>query len=315
MKRSPLTIIIAALLMVIFGMMLFVFQVRQSEVAVITLWDKMEPAGTRSTPGPHLQWPWPIEKVYKLDQRVHSLENEDDKLDPVMLPDGNIILMVTYVGWTISDPPKFFQQFQDGSFPRAEKQLRDVVRTAKLEVAGHHNFSDFLSADPAEMKLTQIENEILANAVQKLQAGNYGIEIKFVQIKNIELPTSVSQAVFDRMKAQRAKLVSAISSSADAEAGKIKADADNQASRLLSDADAQALEIRGEGQLAIIQSLKVMDQNPTFAKFLMDLEMWEPLSKSQTTWIFDHNTTGLEFLQGIKTGGAGTNAAAGAAHN
>jgi membrane protease subunit HflC len=306
MKRSPLTIVVALLLIAIFGLMLFVFQVRQSEVAVVTLFDKMESDNSRTNPGPHLQWPWPIERVYKLDQRVHSLE---DKLEQLQLPDQNVIMLVTYAGWRISDPTKFFPKFENGSVAKAEEQLEGIVRSAKLEMAGGHIFSDFLSADQSQIKFTQIENEILENARARIAAGNYGIEIKFVQIKNIELPSAVSQTVFDRMKQERNRLAMAIKSDADSRSSVIRNQADSVASTLLAEADAKAKEIRGEGQLAMVQSLKVMDQNPGFAKFLMDLDMLEELSKDKTTWILDHNTTGLELLQ-ARPAGAGTNAAA-----
>jgi membrane protease subunit HflC len=164
------------------------------------------------------------------------------------------------------------------------------------------------------MKLTQIENEMLTNARARLSASDNGIEIRFVQIKSIELPDSVSQVVFDRMKAERAKLVASISSSANEQSIRIRSDALNQASKLLSEADALAKDIRGEGQLAMVQSLKVMDQNPPLAKYLMDVDMLEELSKNQTTWIFDHNTTGLELLQAAKPPAPATNAPA-PAHN
>jgi membrane protease subunit HflC len=267
----------------------------------------METDNTRTNPGPHLQWPWPIERVYKLDQRVHSLE---DKLEPVTLPDQNIILLMTYVGWRISDPARFFPKFENGSVPAAESQLEGMVRSAKLEVAGRHNFSDFLSADQGQIKLDQIENEILASARQKAAAGNYGVEIQFVQIKSIELPSVVSQAVFDRMKAERSKLVNAIQANAQQRSIEIRSDADSQASTLLAEADAGAKKIRGEGEQAMIQSLQVMGQNPEFARFLMDLSMMEELSKDKTTWILDSHTTGLELLQAAKPPAAATNAPA-----
>lgn len=305
MKRSPLTIVVALLLIAIFGLMLFVFQVRQSEVAVVTFFEKMETGGVQTNPGPHLQWPWPMERVYKLDERIHSLE---DKSDPITLPDQNLIQLRTFVGWKISDPAKFFQKFENGSVVKAEEQLQGMVRSAKLDVASQHNFSDFLSADPNQIKLTNIENEILQNARQKLVVGDYGIQIEFVQFENLELPTTVSQAVFDRMKAERSKLVIAISSSATEQSIKIKSQADKEASKLLADADARAKEIRGEGQSAMIQSLQVMAQRPEFAKFLMDLDMMEELSKDKTTWILDHNTRGLELLQSANPTGAVTNA-------
>jgi membrane protease subunit HflC len=305
MKRSPLTIIVALLLIAIFGLMLFVFQVRQSEVAVVTLFERMEMDNTRTNPGPHLQWPWPIERVYKLDQRVHSLE---DKLEPIKLPDQNIIMLMTYVGWRIADPASFFPKFENGSIAAAESQLEGIVRSAKLEVAGRHTFSDFLSADQGQIKLDQIENEILASARQRIAAGNYGVEIKFLQIKSIELPSAVSQAVFDRMKAERSKLVNAIQANAQERSIEIRSQADSEASTLLAEADAGAKKIRGEGEQAMIQSLQVMDQNPAFARFLMDLNMMEELSKDKTTWILDSHTTGLELLQAAKAPEAATNA-------
>jgi membrane protease subunit HflC len=297
MKRSPLTIVVALLLIAIFGLMLFVFQVRQSEVAVVTLFDKLEADGVRTNPGPHLQWPWPIERVYKLDQRVHSLE---DKLEPVTLPDQNIILLLTYTGWRISDPANFFKKFEYGSIPRAEDQLQGIIRSAKLEVAAHHNFSDFLSADQNQIKFTNIENEILDSARQKIASGNYGIEIRFIQIKSIELPASVSQTVFDRMKAERGKLVTSIQSAAKEQSSRITSDADSEASRLLAEAEARSMEIRGEGQRAMVQSLQVMAAKPDLAKFLMDLDLMADLSKDKTTWIFDRTTTGFELLQAAK---------------
>ena len=313
MKRSPLTIVVALLLMAIFGLMLFVFQVRKSEVAVVTFWDRMELDNTRTNPGPHLQWPWPIERVYKLDSRVHSLE---DNLEQLTLPDNTSVMLGTYVGWRINDPARFFPKFENGSVAEAEKQLVGIVRSAKSEVAGRHVFSDFLSTDQSQLKLTQIENAILQSARGKVASSNYdyGIEIRFVQIKNIELPTAVSQTVFDRMKQERNKLASAIKSDADSRSSVIRSDADSAALTLLAEAEARAKEIRGEGQLAMVQSLKVMDQNPAFARFLMDLDMLEELSKDKTTWILDHNTTGLELLQAAKPPGPASNAAV-PAHN
>ena len=150
------------------------------------------------------------------------------------------------------------------------------------------------------MKFTQIENEILDSARQKVAQGNYGIEIKFVQIKSLELPNPVSQAVFDRMKAERAKLVSVITSDAQALSIEIRSKADSQASTLLAEADAQAKEIRGQGQLATVQSLQIISQNPGLAKFLMDLQLLDDLGKDKTTWIFDPGDRGFEVLQGLK---------------
>ena len=86
MKRSPLTLAVAFVLIVIFGLMLFVYQVRKSEVAVVTFFGKID--HVKDTPGPGFQLPWPIEKVYKLDQRIQNFEG---KFEESKLADQNII--------------------------------------------------------------------------------------------------------------------------------------------------------------------------------------------------------------------------------
>src|SRR5665213_3421512 len=98
MKRSPITIAIGAVLIVIFGLLLFMYQVRKSEVAVITRFGRVDRVNDQ--PGPGFRLPWPIENVYKLDQRI---QNFNTKLDAVLLPDQNIISLMAYVGWRIEN--------------------------------------------------------------------------------------------------------------------------------------------------------------------------------------------------------------------
>jgi len=74
MKRSPLTLIIGFLLIVIFGLLLFTFQVRQSEVVIVTRFGK--PARPITEPGLKFRLPWGIEMVHRFDQRVQNFEDQ-----------------------------------------------------------------------------------------------------------------------------------------------------------------------------------------------------------------------------------------------
>ena len=74
MKRNALTIIVGAVLLLIFILLLFVFQVRQSEVAVVTTFGK--PTWPITNAGPHLRLPWPIQTVHRFDQRVQNFEDK-----------------------------------------------------------------------------------------------------------------------------------------------------------------------------------------------------------------------------------------------
>ena len=73
MKRNPLILAIGLLLVLIVCLLLFVFQVRKSEVVVVTTFGK--PTRNVVEPGPHLKWPWPIESVHRFDQRVQNFED------------------------------------------------------------------------------------------------------------------------------------------------------------------------------------------------------------------------------------------------
>src|SRR5580692_8448625 len=152
MKRNPLTLFIAGVLLLIFALMLFVYQVRVSQVAVVTLFGRV--VRTKSDPGAGLRLPFPIERVIKLDQRI---QNFQDNFEQVKLNDQNIILLSVYVGYRISEPDVFFMKFRDGSIPEAEKLLSGVIRNTKGAVAARHDFADFISADPQQMKFGQIE--------------------------------------------------------------------------------------------------------------------------------------------------------------
>jgi membrane protease subunit HflC len=291
MKRSPLTIVVAAILILIFGLLLFVYQVRKSEVAVVTLFGKIHTV--KSDPGPGLRWPWPIENVYKLDQRVQDLEG---KFEQIKLPDQNIILLSVYVGYRIQDPRAFFPKFASGSIPEAEKVLEGLVRSAKNEVAGQHPFSDFVSTDEQQMKFTQIESQILQKVQEQVHDKDYGIEIKFIQIEKIGLPEGVTQNVFDRMTSERQYYISKIQSQGEEEATKIKSAADSTAAKLLADADAQAFKIRGEGEAQMMKSLEILQQNPSLANFNMQMTALQEFLK-KATLILDQNTSPLQWLR------------------
>jgi modulator of FtsH protease HflC len=292
MKRSPLTIAVAAVLILIFGLLLFVYQVRKSEVAVVTLFGNIHTV--KSEPGPGLRLPWPIENVHKLDQRVQIL---DGKYEEAKLSDQNILMLSVYVGYRIDDARAFFPQFVNGSIPEAEKVLGDMVRSARNEVAGQHRFSDFVSTDEKQMKFSQIENEILQKVQKQVRDKHCGIEIKFIQIQKIGLPESVTQNVLDRMSSDRQYYISAIQAQGEKEANEIKALADNTANKLLSDANAKAFIIRGQGEAQMMKSLAVLQENPALATFNMKMTALEEFLKKNATLVLDQTTSPLEWLR------------------
>ena len=182
----------------------------------------------------------------------------------------------------------FRERFGD-SLERAQMDLESLVRSAKSAVVGQHPLSDFISPDEKQLRITQIEKEILAS-VQSRGAANYGIDVRFLGIERLGLPQSVTPEGVRPHDLRAAGVGRQLQDEGDAEARDIRSDADRQAAELLARAQAQATEIRGKGEAEAAKSLAVFQQNPELASFLFRLNALEESLKERSTLIFDQHT-------------------------
>lgn len=298
MKKNLLTIIISAVLAVIFVLLLFTFQVRTSEVAVVTTFGQTTSQISEPRAFPFFKWPWPIQKVYKLDKRIQNFE---DKFTETITADNNNLLTTVYVGWHITDAKAFFPKFAGGSTLAAERLLEDIVTQAKTAVVGKHPLGDFVNANPSDLKFDAIENEIQAITEAQLASQNCGIGIDYLGIKKLGLPESVTQSVFDRMTAERKGLADKLDAEGMAEARKIRSSAELAASKVISSAESKAREIRASGETVAADLLPVFQQNPELANFLLRLEALEASLKDRSTLIFDTRTPPFDLFTGSIT--------------
>src|SRR5574342_352610 len=133
MKRNTLTFLVGGLLVFIFGLWLCAFQVRTTDVAVVTRFGK--PTREITAAGLYFKWPPPIQRVHKLDQRIQNLE---DKLTEDLTADNINLLTSVYMGWRITEPAAFFPKFSGGSVTDAQKILTELLRSSKRAVVGKH---------------------------------------------------------------------------------------------------------------------------------------------------------------------------------
>ncbi len=296
MKSNPLTLIIGCILLILFALLLVVFQVRRTEVAVVTTFGK--PTRDLSEPGPYLKWPWPIQKVYKFDNRV---QNYQDKLIEGLTSDSFNLLTSVYVGWKITDAKVFFPKFAGYADPinAAEQVLDRLLANAQIAVVANHPLVDFLSTSPAENKFVQIEHEILNSVESQLQTNSYGMDLQFLGFKKLELPEAVTQAVFDRMKADRKVLAQQSISEGEAQASKIHSRADLTAQKMLAAAQGTANEIRGKAEEQAANSILTFEQDPQLANFMFDLDAMSDSLKDHSILVFDQHTPPFNLLRGV----------------
>jgi modulator of FtsH protease HflC len=291
MKRTPITFVTAGLLALIFALMLFTFQVRLTETAVVTTFGQYSRSITNA--GFNLRLPWPIQKVYKFDNRVQNFER---MFEQTTTRDAITILITVYAGWRVVEPRLFLESL-NGDFLKAEQSLEPLVRNAKTGVISQHPFSDLVSTNVATIKFDQIEKEMLAS-IQGAARSTYGIEVSLLGIKQLGLPESVTAKVFDRMKAERQTLVKKFQTEGDREARILRAQADSEAKRILADAQAQAIKIEGEAEAKAAEYYRVMQRNPDLANFIFQRNALEQSTREKTTLILDQQTPPFNMLSG-----------------
>jgi membrane protease subunit HflC len=294
MKKNLITLTIAAVLLVIFALLLFTFQVRQSEVVVVSTF--LKPTATETNAGLYTKWPWPIQSINRFDSRVQTFA---DIPSETLTADSTMLLVNVFVGWKISDAKEFFPKFPGGSTLAAQRQLENMLRSAKAAVVGKHNLADFVNSDPAQLKFTEIEKEIQTAVETELAKNNYGISLEFLGIKKLGLPENVTQSVFDRMKAERTKFITEAQFKGEAEATKIKSAAERQAADVIANAQADATRIEGAGVAEAAKTLGVFQENPTLAVFQLQLEALKNSLGQKSTLIFDERTPPFDLFKNL----------------
>jgi modulator of FtsH protease HflC len=290
MKRNPITLITGGLLLVIFLSMLFTFQVRQTEIAVVTTFGRY----TRSIPEPgfRARLPWPIQRVHKFDRRLQTFES---KYDQSITSDQINLNAKVFVGWRIADDARVFLERFNGITAQVEQTLEPVIRNAKSEVIGLHRFSDLISTNAADLKFDEIESEML-KGIQARARADYGIEIELLGINQLGLPESTTSTFFERMRAERQRLSATYQAEGEREAKIIRARADGDANEILAHAQARAARILGDAEVQAQQFYTVFEQDPELAIFLFQLKAIEQSLKERTHLVLDQQTTPLNLL-------------------
>ncbi|MFM7103648.1 MAG: protease modulator HflC [Verrucomicrobiota bacterium] len=289
-KKNPLTLLIGALLLLIFLTLLFCFQVRTTEVAVVTTFGRVSRSLTE--PGLYFRLPIPIQKVYKFDKRLQNFER---KYEQNFTRDKKTPIISVFVAWRIADPKSFLDRFS-GDVLRAEQALENVVRDAKNAVIGQHDFAELISPNRDQVRFDQIENE-MKDRMAATARSTYGIEIDRVGIKQLGLPESLTAKVFDRMKTERERLVKKFTAEGTSEATKIRSEANRKRDELLAKAQAEARVIEGNAEAEAAKAYAVLRQDPEFANFLIALRSLEASLKERTTLILDGKSTPFNLLQ------------------
>ena len=110
----------------------------------------------------------------------------------------------------------------------------------------------------------------------------YGITLKAVETKRLDLPSDNKAAVYERMISERNNIAASYTAEGNAEAKRIRNEADKKVEIILSEAEAEAQSLRAEGDAEYMRILSEVYDSDEEAEFYTFMIALDALSESMT---------------------------------
>ena len=233
MNQTKLIALAALLLVIVVVANATVYTVDEREKAVVVRFGEVVRVDAK--PGLHIKTPF-LEDARFYDSRILTLDAEPQ---PFLTKEKKSVLVDSYVKWRIIDVLKFYVAV-GGDEMKARERLGQVINSGLRDEFGKRTVHDVISGDRRKIM------ELLSVNADK-EASEYGIEVVDVRIQRVDLPNEVSQSVYRRMEAERARTAKELRAQGAETAEKIRANADRKREILLAEAYRDAERLRGEG--------------------------------------------------------------------
>ena len=225
--------IFVAVATLIFLSMMSVFTVSETEKAI--KFRLGEIVKDDYEPGIHFKWPF-INNVKKFDARIQTMDSQPERF---LTAEKKNVIVDSYVKWRIGNVKTFYTVVA-GDSSQANLRLDQIIKDAFRSEFSKREIKQLVSTDRKAIREILIRNS-------KQISADLGLEIIDVQVKRIDLPPDVSNSVFLRMEAERARVAREFRSQGAEAAERIKADADRQRVVALAESFRDAEKLRGEG--------------------------------------------------------------------
>jgi membrane protease subunit HflC len=247
------------------------FFVHQAQNAVVVRFGKLVEV-VENDPGLHWRVPF-VDHVTFIDRRVINVDAPSFEL---LTSDQKFLVVSAYVRYRITDTSKFYRAAR--SEQTAERRLVVALNETLRDKIGSVQMKDILSEKRAKL-MTEV------TAVLKPAGDVFGIQVVDVRFKRVDLPQQNSEAVYNRMRTQRAQEATRIRAEGQAKAQEIKAEADRDRTVLLAETQQAAQVLRGEGDA---EATRIY--NDAFARDPQFFDLYRSL-QAMRTGLGGNNTT------------------------
>jgi len=222
------------------------------------------------SPGLHAKTPF-VESVRLFDTRLQTL---DIKSSRIVTKEKKDVIVDYYVKWRIANLARYFKSTGGNEF-KAETLLEQQLNTSLRAQFGKRSISELVSGGRDDLM-----GLLRDNAEQ--QASGLGVHVVDVRIKGIELPSSATNAVYQRMRADMQEIANRHRADGNATAEAIQASADAEVTVFLAKArsDGQVMRATGQAKAAAIYA-EAYGKNKEFFAFYRSLKAYEGSFKSK----------------------------------
>ncbi|ACR67650.1 protease modulator HflC [Edwardsiella ictaluri] len=302
MRKSLLVILIVVLV----ALYASLFVVQEGQRGIVLRFGKVlrddENKPLVYAPGLHLKIPF-IESVKMLDARIQTMDNQADRF---VTKEKKDLIVDSYIKWRISDFSRYYLATGGGDVSQAEvllkrkfsdrlrseigrldikdivtdsrgklmEDVRNALNTGTVDDAAAPTEADDAIASAAARVARETSGK--QPAVNPNSMAALGIQVVDVRIKQINLPTEVSDAIYQRMRAEREAVARRHRSQGQEEAEKLRATADYEVTRTLAEAEREGRIIRGEGDAKAAKLFaNAFSKDPDFFAFIRSLKAYE----------------------------------------
>ena len=208
--------------------------------------------------------------------------------------DKKVMVTDSFALWSITDPLKYLSRL-GANKANAESRISVVVYNAGKNVISSTDQADVISG--RDGKLAEMITQKIGDSLD-----SYGITVKKVETKMLDLPDSNKEAVYQRMISERQNIAAGYIADGQYESNVIKNSTDREVSVLISEAKAKAEKIRAEGEAEYMRILSEAYNDESKANYYTYLRSLDAskasLKGSNKTVILNGDSELAQILQG-----------------
>jgi len=216
-------------------------------------------------PGLHVKIPF-VNNVRKFDGRILTVDSQPERF---FTQEQKALIVDSYAKYRIADTAVFYTA-TSGDDARAAGLLAQRINDGLRNQVAIRTIQEVVSGE------RDLLMETITQELDEVARTELGVEVVDVRVKQIDLPPDVSDSVYRRMNAERAKEATERRSQGKELAEGIRAAADREVTVISANAYREAEQIRGDGDAEATRIYAdAFGQDPEFYAFTRSLRAYQ----------------------------------------